>query len=105
MDPLRDSVERPDRLRLGAMFPGDETGLLTRPELDLWLDAVRRAGLDDIAAGDHVLGVDDSRLDPAVRESWAARWSGPPGSHPYTHRTVFREPFTLFAYLAGLCDV
>jgi probable F420-dependent oxidoreductase len=90
-------------LQAGVMFPGDETGMLTRADIDMWADEAVACGFGHLVFGDHILGVSAAALPPSVREPWARRWQGPEGSRPYTHDTVFREPFVLFAYLAGRC--
>ena len=92
-------------LRVGVMFPGDETGYLERHEIDAWLRVAVECGYTHICFGDHVLGVNGAALPEETYREWARRWSGPPGSVPYNHEVVYREPFVLMAYLAARCDL
>ena len=91
--------------QIGVMFPGDETGYLTPLELDRWIQTVVDCGYGHVSLGDHVLGVDAAALPVDTYADWARRWSGPPGSIPYTHEVVYREPFILMSYFAARCDL
>ena len=71
---------------------------VTYPQLELGVDpavirdfaqAAEQAGFDYLLAYDHVLGADPSKHDL---------------SGPYTHESIFHEPFVLFGYLAGLTE-
>lgn len=87
-------------LRLGLMFPGDDVSC-EGAGLDAWVDAAEQAGFDHLVFGDHVVGVQPDLMI----EGWDQQWPGPPGSKPYTYRSVFREPLTLFGYLAARCSL
>ena len=73
-------------MRLGATFPQTEIGSDPVAVRD-FAQAVEASGYDYLLAYDHVLGA-----DPAKHEL----------TGPYTHHTLFHEPFVLFGYLAGL---
>ena len=73
-------------MRLGATFPQTEIGSDPVAVRD-FAQAVEAAGYDYLLAYDHVLGA-----DPTKHEL----------TGPYTHRSMFHEPFVLFGYLAGL---
>jgi probable F420-dependent oxidoreductase len=71
---------------MSAVLPSSEIGLDTQMVKD-WAQAVEDLGFDGIVAYDHVLGAGPERAQPLTG--------------PYTHEHPFREPLTLFAYLAG----
>ena len=73
-------------MRLGATFPQTEIGSDPVAVRD-FAQAVEAADYDYLLAYDHVLGA-----DPTKHEL----------TGPYTHRSMFHEPFVLFGYLAGL---
>ena len=71
-----------------AVLPSADIGYDTVAVKD-WVQAAEELGYDLIIAYDHVLGAEHS--DRAL-----------PLTGPYTTEDPFREPLTLFAYLAGL---
>jgi probable F420-dependent oxidoreductase len=76
-------------MKLGAVFPQLEIG--TDPdELAKYAREIERLGYDHLVAYDHVLGAHPERPDERP-------WTG-----PYTHESLFHEPFVLFGYLAGI---
>lgn len=74
-------------MRLGVLFPQTEIGTDPHVIRD-FAQAVEAMGYDHLVAYEHVLGA-----NTASRPGWKG---------PYTHRDMFHEPFTLFAYLAGV---
>ncbi|MCY3657333.1 MAG: LLM class F420-dependent oxidoreductase [Chloroflexi bacterium] len=71
---------------------------VTYPQLELGADpgairdfaqAAEQAGFDYLLAYDHVLGADPSKHEL---------------SGPYTHESLFHEPFVLFGYLAAVTE-
>jgi probable F420-dependent oxidoreductase len=79
------------------MYPGDELQI-DADGLDRWIESVEAGGFDHVLFGDHVLGMDPSRMP----SGWDDRWPGrAAGGQPYTYRTLFREPMVLFGYLAA----
>ncbi|MBI2886754.1 MAG: LLM class F420-dependent oxidoreductase [Chloroflexi bacterium] len=74
-------------MQLGVVFPQTELGADPTVVRD-YVQAVEGMGFSHLAIYDHVLGA-----DPANRPGWRG---------PYTHRSLFHEPFVLFGYLAGL---
>lgn len=74
-------------MQVGAVFPQLEIG--TDPEVIAeYARTVEQLGYDHIVIFDHVLGADASR---------PGGWSG-----VYDHRSMFHEPFALYAYLAAI---
>jgi probable F420-dependent oxidoreductase len=74
-------------MNIGVVFPHAEAG--TDPAaIHDFAQAAEALGFSHIVAFDHVLGA-----DPSGRGDWAGR---------YTHETPFREPLTLFAFIAGV---
>lgn len=73
-------------MQLGAIFPQTEIGR-DPGALRSYAQAVEEMGFDHLAIYDHVLGA-----DPANRPGWRG---------PYTHQTLFHEPFVLFGYFAA----
>lgn len=74
-------------MRLGVVFP--QTEISSDPEvLRAYGQTVEELGYEYILAYDHVLGANPDR---------PGGWTG-----PYTHRSQFMEPFTLFSFLAGV---
>ena len=74
-------------MRIGVTFP--QTEITADPVVVRdYAQAADSLGYSHILAYDHVLGA-----DIAERPNWRG---------PYNHRTLFHEPFVLFAYLAGL---
>jgi probable F420-dependent oxidoreductase len=73
-------------MRLGVVFPQTEIGSDPRVIAD-FAQAVEGMGYDHLLVYDHVLGADTTN-----RPGWLA----------YDQKDMFHEPFTLFAYLAGL---
>jgi probable F420-dependent oxidoreductase len=92
-------------VRFGVQFPGDDTGFLSRAEIDEWISLVTECNFSHVVFGDHVLGIDAEALDSDTRQEWSSRWPGPDAKSVYTHREVFREPFIMFGYLAARCDL
>ena len=78
-------------MRYGAVFPQNEIGSDPSAVRD-FAQAAEDLGYDYLLAYDHVLGA-----DPAGRDDL---WPG----RAYTYEDLFHEPFTLFAYLAGLTE-
>jgi probable F420-dependent oxidoreductase len=75
-------------MKIGAIFPQLEIG--DDPEVIRdYAQAVEGMGYDHILAYDHVLGAHPGRFEGRFRP-------------PYTHESLFHEPFVLFGYLAGL---
>jgi probable F420-dependent oxidoreductase len=74
-------------MRIGVVFPQTEIGASPAAVKD-YAQAAEALGYTHVLAYDHVLGADARRH---------AGWNG-----PYSHRDMFHEPFTLFAYLAAL---
>ncbi len=76
-----------DGVKLGAVFPQTEIG--ADPEdVARYAREIERMGYDHMVAYDHVLGAHPDR---------PGGWRG-----PYTHESLFHEPFVLFAYLAAI---
>ena len=77
-------------MQIGVVFPQTEIGA-DRGAIRAYAAAVAEAGYAHILAYDHVLGAD---------------WSQHPSRlGPYDHETTFHEPFVLFGFLAGVCDL
>src|SRR6266516_4401442 len=74
-------------MRIGVVFPQTEIGP-DRGAVRAYAEAARDLGFAHLLAYDHVVGADPSQ-HPG--------WSG-----PYTHETLFHEPFVLFGYVAAL---
>ena len=72
-------------MQIGVTYPQLEFGADPAAIRD-FAQAAEGAGFDYIVAYDHVLGGDASKHDLAG---------------PYTHESMFHEPFVLFGYLAG----
>ena len=75
-------------MQIGVTYPQLEFGADPAAIRD-FAQAAEQAGFDYILAYDHVLGA-----DPAKHAL----------SGPYTHESMFHEPFVLFGYLAGLTE-
>ncbi|MBI2325415.1 MAG: LLM class F420-dependent oxidoreductase [Chloroflexi bacterium] len=74
-------------MRLGAVFPQLEIG--TDPaDLARYARELERMGFDHMVVYDHVLGAHPDR---------PGGWTG-----PYTHASLFHEPFVLYGYLAAI---
>ena len=74
-------------MQLGAVFPQLEIG--TDPDaIAKYARTIEQLGYDHIVIFDHVLGADAGR---------PGGWTG-----PYDHRSMFHEPFVLFAHLAAI---
>ncbi len=76
-------------MRIGVVLPQMEIGA-DPAVIREYAETAEAAGYDHLIAYDHVLGADPDR----------------PGgfSGPYTHETLFHEPFVLFGFLAGLTN-
>ena len=74
-------------MKIGVVFPQTEIGVDPSVIRD-YAKAAEELGYQHILAYDHVLGA-----NPASRPGWRP---------PYTHKSLFHEPFVLFGYLAGL---
>jgi probable F420-dependent oxidoreductase len=74
-------------MRVGVVFPQTEIGA-DRGGVRAYVEAVRDLGFTHLLAYDHVVGADPSHY---------AGWSG-----PYTHESLFHEPFVLFGFAAAL---
>jgi len=74
-------------VKLGAVFPQLEIG--TDPsDIARYARELERMGYDHLVIYDHVLGAHPDR---------PGGWTG-----PYTHESLFHEPFVLFGYLAAI---
>jgi probable F420-dependent oxidoreductase len=73
-------------MQTGAVFPQTEIGA-DAAGVRAYAQAAQELSYQHLIAYDHVLGA-----DPAGHPGW---------SGPYTHRSMFHEPFVLFAYLAA----
>jgi probable F420-dependent oxidoreductase len=78
-------------MRFGVVFPQTEIGADPAVVKD-YAQAAEQLGYDHLLVYDHVLGADTTI---AERRDWRG---------PYTHETMFHEPFVLFGYLAGLTE-
>jgi probable F420-dependent oxidoreductase len=74
-------------MKLGVVFPQTEIGADPSAVRD-YAQAAEGLGYDYLLVYDHVVGANPDR---------PGGWRG-----PYTHRSLFHEPFVLFGYLAGL---
>ncbi len=75
-------------MKLGVVFPQTEIG--TEPVVIRdYAQAAEQLGYDHVLVFDHVLGADPARFEGKFRP-------------PYTHQTLFHEPFVLFGYLAAV---
>jgi probable F420-dependent oxidoreductase len=74
-------------MRLGVVFPQTEIGA-DPLEIKDYAQAAEELGYQHILAYDHVIGANSES-----RPGWRP---------PYTHQSMFHEPFVLFGYLAGL---
>jgi probable F420-dependent oxidoreductase len=74
-------------MRIGAIFPQTEIGADPGVIRD-YAQAVEGMSFSHILVYDHVLGANTE-----TRPGWRG---------PYTHETMFHEPFVLFGYLAAL---
>jgi len=79
-------------MKIGAVFPQLEIGA-DPAEIARYAREVERMGFDHLVIYDHVLGAHPDR---------PPGWSGPHARAPYTHESLFHEPFVLFGYLAGI---
>jgi len=77
-----------NEMQIGAVFPTTEIGNDPAVIRD-WAQTAEELGYDYILTFDHVLGAEHAGRTP-------------PFMGPYTENDPFHEPFTLFAYLAGL---
>ena len=75
-------------MQIGVTYPQLELGADPAAIRD-FAQAAEQAGFDYLLAYDHVLGADPSKHEL---------------SGPYTHESLFHEPFVLFGYLAGLTE-
>jgi probable F420-dependent oxidoreductase len=75
-------------MQLGATFPQTEIGSDPVAVRD-FAQAAESAGYDYLLAYDHVIGADPSKH--AL-------------TGPYTHQSMFHEPFVMFGYLAGITE-
>ena len=73
-------------MQLGAVFPQTEIGSDPGPVRDFAV-AAEELGYDFFVAFDHVIGADPSKHTLIG---------------PYTHESMFHEPFVLFGYLAAI---
>jgi probable F420-dependent oxidoreductase len=74
-------------VKIGVVFPQTEIGA-DPGGIRAYAQAAQDLGYEYVLAFDHVLGA-----DPAGHPGWAG---------PYTHKSMFHEPFALFAFLAGV---
>ena len=77
-------------MKFGAVFPTTEIGDDPAAIRD-WAQAAEELGYESIVAFDHVLGAEHASRSPRLLG-------------PYTELDPFHEPFTLFAYLAGVTE-
>lgn len=73
-------------MKTGVVFPQTESGSDPLAIRD-FVQAIEGLGFDYLLAYEHVLGANPDR---------PGGWRG-----PYTHESLFHEPFVLFGYLAG----
>jgi probable F420-dependent oxidoreductase len=76
-----------NRIKLGMLMPLGDIGGDPRA-VKAFAQAAEELGFDDLAAPDHVLGV-----NVETRPDWGAR---------NTSRDLFHDPFVLFGYLSGI---
>ena len=75
-------------MKIGVVFPQTEIG--TDPVVIRdYAQAAEQLGYDHVLVFDHVLGAHPDRFEGRFRP-------------PYTHQTLFHEPFVLFGYLAAV---
>ena len=74
-------------MKLGVVFPQTEIGA-DPGVIKAYAQTAEGVGYDYLLVFDHVLGANPNR---------PGGWQG-----PYTHESMFHEPFVLFGYLAGL---
>lgn len=74
-------------MQIGACLPPGEFGA-DIGGVRAYAQAVQGLGYQHLVTGDHVLGA-----NPADYPGWKS---------PYTHQTVFHEPFVLFGFIAGV---
>ena len=75
-------------MKLGVVFPQTEIGVDPIAIRD-YAQAAEQIGYEHVLVFDHVLGADPVRFEGKFRP-------------PYTHQTLFHEPFVLFGYLAAV---
>ena len=75
-------------MKYGVVFPQTEIGPEPIAVRD-YAQAAEELGYDYLLTFDHVLGANPDRPG-----GWVGR--------PYTHQSLFHEPFVMFGYLAGL---
>ncbi len=75
-------------MQIGVTYPQLELGADPAAIRD-FAQAAEQAGFDYLLAYDHVLGADPSKHNL---------------SGPYTHESLFHEPFVLFGYLAAVTE-
>ena len=75
-------------MQLGAVFPQTEIGSDPGAVRDFAVTA-EELGYDYLLAFDHVIGADPSKHTLVG---------------PYTHESMFHEPFVLFGYLAAITE-
>ena len=75
-------------MKLGVVFPQTEIGVDPIVIRD-YAQAAEQIGYEHVLVFDHVLGADPVRFEGKFRP-------------PYTHQTLFHEPFVLFGYLAAV---
>jgi probable F420-dependent oxidoreductase len=78
-----------ERPKIGVVFPQTEPVALDPVFARDFGQAAEELGFSHLLAYDHVLGAEHAGRDPRLRG-------------PYTEDTPFREPFVLFAFLAGI---
>ena len=81
-------------MQLGAVFPQLEIGTDPAAIRDFAV-AAEDAGYEHLVVFDHVLGIDRDRPVETWRGSYAL------DAIPYTHQSMFHEPFVLFGYLSS----
>ena len=77
-------------MKLGAVFPQTEIGA-DPDDVARFATTAEELGYNHLIAYDHVLGA-----NTASRPDWQG---------PYTSKSMFHEPFVLFAYLAGVTSM
>jgi alkanesulfonate monooxygenase SsuD/methylene tetrahydromethanopterin reductase-like flavin-dependent oxidoreductase (luciferase family) len=75
-------------VKRGVVFPQTEIGSDPGAIRD-YAQAAEQLGYDHLLVFDHVLGAHPDRFEGRFRP-------------PYTHQTLFHEPFVLFGYLAAV---
>ncbi|MCX2931803.1 TIGR03619 family F420-dependent LLM class oxidoreductase [Mycobacterium sp. CVI_P3] len=90
--------------RLGLVFPQDAIGGSQAAICDFAQDA-QACGFDYLAAAHHDLGLDRDLHGDTLRRDWPFPETSSMRSAPYSAGDAFHEPFVLFGYLSGVCEL